>query len=363
MTEKLSVPPKLMSAGRAVLTPLLALAASLLVGSVVMLVSGVDPAAAYASLFQGAFGSSAALGRTLSNATPLILTGIAVAFAFRGGLFNIGADGQFAAGAVTAAWLGVSLRLPGVLGPIAVLAGAAVAGAAVGGLAGLLKARFHAHEVVTTIMLNFIVANLATWLLLHPLSGHTQVPGSATVRASNVLGPLPGGLPGVHAGLVVAVLSAVVATLVLWRTARGLELRVAGLSAKAARYSGVNRSAAAVMALGGGGAFAGLAGAGEVLGTYGNMTVPFVTNLGFLGIGVALLGRNHPLGCVVGGLILGALSAGGQQMQFDLGVSAHLTEVLVAVVLLFITMRTLQLRRGRRSPDFSQVQPEAPGAL
>lgn len=322
-------------------TPLLALAASLVIGSFVMLLSGVAPGEAYASLLKGAVGSPQALGRTLSNATPLILTGLAVAFAFRGGLFNIGADGQFIAGAVTAAWLGVSLPVTGVAGVIVVLLAAAAAGFVVGGLAGLLKARFGAHEVVTTIMLNFIVANLATWLLLNPLSGRTQVPGSADVDESRTL-PALGGLPGVHAGLGVALLAVVVATVVLFRTARGLEIRVAGLSARAARYSGVRPVAAAVLALGGGGAFAGLAGAGEVLGTYGNMTVPFVTNLGFLGIGVALLGRNHPVGCVVGGLILGGLSAGGQQMQFDLGISSRFTEVLVAVVLLFITMRTIE---------------------
>ena len=333
----------------AVLPPVLALIASLLVGAVVMLVSGVNPAAAYASLLRGAFGSPVALGRTLSNATPLILTGIAVAFSFRGGLFNIGADGQFAAGAVTAAWLGVSLKLPGLLGPIAVLLAAAIAGGIVGGLAGYLKARFKAHEVVTTIMLNFIVINIAMWLLLHTLSGHTQVPGSAPIYAGNALPHLFSWLPKAHLGLVIAILSAMVATIFLWRTPAGLEVRVAGISAKAAKYSGVNPTVAALIALGGGGAFAGLAGAGEVLGTYGNMTVPFVANLGFLGIGVALLGRNHPLGCIVGGIILGALSAGGQQMQFDLGISAHLSEILVGVVLIFITMQMLQTKRRIRN--------------
>ena len=347
-----------------VLTPILALVASLIVGAIVMLVSGVDPTAAYGSLLRGVFGSPQALGRTLNNSTPLILTGIAVAFAFRGGLFNIGADGQFAAGAVTAAWLGVSLRLPGALGPAVVLLASAAAGALVGALAGYLKARFGAHEVVTTIMLNFIVLNLAMWLLLHPLSGHTQVPGSAPIYAGNALAPLFSGLPKVHYGLVVAVLSAIAATVFLWRSPWGLELRVAGISGKAAKYSGVSPTVAALLAMGFGGAFAGLAGAGEVLGTYGDMTVPFVANLGFLGIGVALLGRNHPMGCIVGGVIMGALSAGGQQMQFDLGISAHLTEILVGVILIFITMQNLQVRwRKRNAPLSLENVIEAPHAL
>lgn len=327
--------------GASLATPILAVVVSLVIGAGIMAASGVSPARGYQSLLAGAFGTPDAWGRTLQNATPLILTGIAVAFAFRGGLFNIGGDGQFAAGAVTAAWLGTVLRLPPILGPLVILAISAVAGVLVGGLAGYLRARFTVHEVVATIMLNFIVADLASWLLLNPLSGHTQVPGSAIVRPNNALPHLGGFLPSVHLGFVLAVLAAVVATLILWRTPRGLELRIFGLAPKAARYVGVSSTTAAVIALGGGGAFAAIAGAGEVLGTYGHMTVPFVTNLGFLGIGVALLGRNNPIGCIIGGIFLGALSAGGQQMQFDVGISAHLTEVLVGVLLLFVTVSHL----------------------
>jgi ABC-type uncharacterized transport system permease subunit len=332
---------------RGATVPAVAVAVSLTIGAVIMAFSGVSPVVGYASLLDGAFGSPLAIGRTVQNATPLILTGIAVAFAFRGGLFNIGGDGQFAAGATAAAWAGVTLGLPAGIGPVAVLAVGALAGAAVGAIAGALKAAFGAHEVVTTIMFNFIVANLSTWLLLHPLSAHSQVPGSALVPPSNRL-PLIGGLGGAHLGILVALAGAVVASVVLWRTPYGLEMRVAGLAPRAARYAGVSPTVAAAVALGGGGAFAGLAGAGEVLGTYGHMTVPFVTNLGYLGIGVALLGRNHPLGCVAGGLVLGALSAGGQQMQLDVGISAHLIDVLVGIVLLFVTVEVL--RRGTRSP-------------
>ncbi|MFG1710267.1 ABC transporter permease [Nonomuraea sp. M3C6] len=335
-------------AWRSALVPVAALAVSLLIGSAIMAASGVDPLIGYRSLLLGAFGSPQAFGRTLQNATPLILTGLAVAFAFRGGLFNIGGDGQFAAGATAAAWAGVALGLPAGLGPVAVLLLGALAGGLTGALAGFLKARFGAHEVVTTIMLNFIVTDLSTWLLLHPLSDHGQVPGSSAIRPSNALPLLGAGLGGAHWGLLVALAAVVVATLLLWRTAQGLELRVSGLAPRAAKYAGASPTMAAITALGAGGAFAGLAGAGEVMGTYGHMTVPFVTNLGFLGIGAALLGRNHPIGCVVGGLVLGALAAGGQQMQFDVGISAHLTEVLVGVVLLLVTVQTLGVRRRSR---------------
>lgn len=341
--------------------PAAALAVSLVIGGAIMAISGVDPLDGYDSTLRGAFGSQLAIGRTLETATPLILTGIAVAVAFRGGLFNIGGDGQFAAGAVTAAWAGVAIGLPGPLGPAAVLALGAVAGALVGSFAGVLKARFGAHEVVVTIMLNFIVANLATWLLLHPLSAHSQVPGSAMVRPHNRLAPISTSTGALHWGFLVAVLAAVVAWLLLWRTARGYELRIAGLAPRAARYAGVSPVAAAVLAIGGGGAFAGLAGAGEVLGTYGHMTVPFVSNLGFVGIGVALLGRNHPLGCIPGGIVLGALQAGGQQMQFDVGISPSLVNVLVGVLLLFVTVNLLRTRR-RRVEEPARAAAAAPTA-
>jgi len=338
--------------------PLAALLVSLLIGSLIMLASHVSPVAAYGSLLVGAFGSPQAIGRTLQTATPLILTGIAVAFAFRGGLFNIGADGQFTAGAVAAAWAGTEISLPAPFGVFIVLFLGAAAGAVVGAAAGYLKARFRAHEVVVTIMLNFIVANLATWLLLNPLSAHKDVPGSKPIRAGNALPALSPSLGGLHWGFAVAVLAAIAGWIFLWRTARGLELRIAGLAPRAARFAGISGAGAAVMALGGGGAFAGIGGAGEVLGTYGNMTVPFVSNLGFLGIGVALLGRNHPVGCIFGGIVLGALSAGGQQMQFDVGISAHLSDILVGIVLLFVTAKVLRTS-GRIRPLRSASNPTA----
>jgi simple sugar transport system permease protein len=328
----------------------MALALSLLIGSAIILASGVNPLDAYSSLADGAVGSPAALGRTIENATPLILTGLAVAFAFRGGLFNIGADGQFYAGAVTAAWGGVALAWPAHLGVVATLALAAGAGGSVAAIAGFLKARFGAHEVVTTIMLNFIVIDLANWLLLNPLSDNSGVPGSRLIAPDNRISQLSTALAPAHWGFAVAIGAALVAYVVLWRTSLGMELRVAGLAPAAARYSGSSRMLNAVVTMAISGAFAGLAGAIEVFGTYGHMTVPFVSNLGFLGIGVALLGRNHPFGCVIGGLVLGGLAAGGQQMQFDVGLSAHLVDVLVGVILLLVTAEMLRRRRTRMLP-------------
>lgn len=336
---------------RATAGPTLAVGLSLAIGAVIVFASGGDPVAAYIALFDGAFGSARAIGRTLQNATPLILTGLAVAVAFRGGLFNIGGEGQFYVGGVTGAWLGVSLGLPLGLGIAVSIVGGAVAGALLAAIAGVLKARTGAHEVITTIMLNFIGINLANWLLLHPLSAGRTFPGSEDVRQANVLTPLSEATGNAHLGLLIALAAAALVYVVLWRTPLGYEIRVVGFAARAAEHAGIPIASRIILTMAIGGAFAGVAGAVEVLGTHGRMTVPFVVNVGFTGIGVALLGRNHPVGCVVGGLVFGALAAGGQAMQFATGIPLNLVIIVTALVLLFATAeRLLPAVRGRRQP-------------
>jgi simple sugar transport system permease protein len=312
-----------------------ALAFSLLIGLVVLALSGNDPLLAYAAMFEGAFGSLPALGRTLANATPLILTGIAVAFAFRAGLFNIGAEGQLFVGAIASA--AIAPVVGATVGTIAALAGAMAAGGLFAGIAGWLKARFGAHEVITTIMLNFIGINFAYYMINVWIGADTQLPGTEPIADSTRLGPIAPALGEAHLGFVVAVAVALAATALLWRTARGYDLRVVGSAPDAARYAGISVATNTVVAMVVSGAFAGLAGGVEVLGSYGRMVNPFVTELGFIGIGVALLGRNHPIGCVVGGIVFGALAAGGQYMQLQLGISIKMVSILTGAALLFVT--------------------------
>lgn len=334
----------------AIKAPAGALGVSLLVGAVVVYVSGGNPLSAYAALFDGALGSGRSIGRTLQNATPLILTGLAVAFPFRAGLFNIGGEGQFFLGAVVAAWLGVAVVAPFGLGVIAAVTAAAGVGGILAGVAGWLKARYGAHEVITTIMLNFIAINVAYMLLTNTLGAGTTLPGSEEIPATNRVPPIAEGLGAAHWGLLVALMAAVVAYIILWWTPIGFEVRVVGQQTEAAGYAGISVSRNTVLTMLIGGSFAGLAGAVEVLGTYGRMTVPFVTELGFTGIGVALLGKNHPLGCVLGGLVFGALAAGGQNMQLSTGISLKLVLLLTGVLLLFVTVERLpgMARRWRR---------------
>ena len=363
------------SIGGVLLFPLVAIFISFAIGAVIMLATGYNPVAAYAALFEGAFGSPAslgrillyelrltdtapgpqdtaslaAIGRTLVNTTPLIFTGLAVAVAFRAGLFNIGGEGQFFMGAMAAAWLGVSL---GFLGPGAipiVLIACGIAGFLWGAIPGALKAYFGAHEVITTIMLNFIAIFLTSYITRVPLDREGVLPGTEPIPESAGIPILGAGLGLANYGIFLALLAAVAAYLLLWRTKTGFELRAVGLSPGAANYAGIGIGRNTVLALAIGGVFAGLGGGIEVMGVYGNMDLPFVRNVGFNGIGVALLGRNHPVGVVLGALIFGALASGGQQMQFDTQVPLDLTSVLTAVILLFVTATKLvELILGKR---------------
>ncbi len=331
----------LKGAGDALVFPLIAIFIAFVIGAVLVLISGNNPVAAYIALVQGAVGSPTAIGRTLLNATPLIFTGLAVAVAFRAGLFNIGGEGQVFIGAITAAWLGVSLGFLGLAAiPVALLA-CVITGFMWGAIPGYLKARFGAHEVITTIMLNLIGINLATYFALGPLRGEGLVPGTDAIDAAARI-PLVGlGLERVNYGLLIGILAAVVVYLLLWRTKLGFRIRAVGLSPGAANYAGMRIGTNTVLALAIGGALAGLGGGVEVMGVYGKMTIPFVANLGYNGIGVALLGRNHPVGVVLGALLFGGLASGAQEMQFSTDVPLQLANVLLAVILLLVTATKL----------------------
>ena len=339
-------------AAGALLFPLIAIVLSFLIGAVIVLLTGNNPVAAYVALFNGALGDPTAIGRTLVNATPLIFTGLAVAVAFRAGLFNIGGEGQLFIGAVTAAWLGVSL---GFLGPVAipvVLAACVITGFLWGSIPGFLKAYFGAHEVITTIMLNFIAINLAYFLAQNPLRQEGPIPGTESIDFAARIPAISFALGRANYGFFVALLAAVAVYLLLWRTRRGFEMRAVGLSPAAANYAGMHLGLNTILALAIGGSLAGLGGGVEVLGVYGNMDVPFVTNLGFNGIGVALLGRNHPVGVVLGALLFGGLYAGAQEMQFATDVPLQLATVLLAIILLLVTAtRLVEFIVGKRARD------------
>ena len=338
------------NAAGALVFPLIAILISFAIGAIIMLATGNNPIEAYGALLRGAFGSPLAVGRTLLNATPLIFTGLAVAVAFRAGLFNIGGEGQFFIGAITAAVVGVYLGSLGVIGMVLALAACVVTGFLWGAIPGFLKAYFGAHEVITTIMLNFVAIYLATYLALNPFRSEGLVPGTEAIDVTARIPFIGLGLGRANYGFVFGLVAALLVYLFLWRTKRGFEIRAVGLSPGAASYAGMRIGLNTVLALAIGGSLAALGGGEEVLGVYGKMSIPFVTGLGFTGIGVALLGRNHPAGVVLGALLFGGLTSGAQEMQFVTDVPLQLANVIGAIILLLVTATKLvELIVGKRA--------------
>ncbi|MGF6888276.1 ABC-type uncharacterized transport system permease subunit [Nocardia sp. GAS34] len=295
----------------------------------------------YKALFLGAFGGWQQLAETLVAATPLICTGLSVTLAFRTGLFNIGAQGQLIAGALAAGWVGFAVHLPPVIHVVVAIAAGLAGGAVWGGLAGILKARTGAHEVISTIMGNYVALYALTWLLTtKPLQrpGRNE-PISPVVDPSAQL-PRFGGTR-LHLGLAVAILAAILVWWLLSRSTLGFRLRAVGANPDAARTAGIGVGRAYILAMLLAGALAGLAGAQQVLGTDLPLTNGIAGSFGFDGITVALLGRGSPIGTVCAALLFGALDAGGNEMQAATGTPLTLVTVLQAVIVVLVAAPAL----------------------
>jgi general nucleoside transport system permease protein len=326
----------LLAIWKAFSVPLFAVILAALIGAVILLVSGANPVEAYAALFKGAFGSSAAIGRTLEKATPLIFSGLAVAFAFKAGLFNIGAQGQLLFGAMAAAIVGFSVEgLPPLLHATLAFTAGAVAGGIYGAIPGLLKVYTGAHEVITTIMLNYIAINITDYLADGPLKDTST--GNVVARTPPILDsaiiPTIGGIP---VGFVIAVLIVILIWWFLFKTTIGFEIRTVGLNPNAARYAGIRVAFTVVLTMVISGMLAGMGGAVETQGVVLRYQPGFNVGLGFDGITVALLGRTHPFGVLPAAILVGALKAGASQMQFSAGVAKEITDVIQALILFFV---------------------------
>ena len=337
--------------------PVLAVVTALAVGGVAIALAGRDPFLAYEALWEGAFGSPRALSETLVWATPYVFTGLAVALAFQGGLFNIGAEGQLAVGALVAAWLGYAL--PGLVGgplpavvhlPLA-LFGGALAGAGWGAIPGWLKARTGAHEVINTIMLNYVALLAVSYLLNGPL----RDPNPLNVSARTPEIALAARLPRLdadlrlHAGMLLALVAVAAVWWLLYRTPWGFAIRTVGANPHAARYAGMPVGGLLIGTLALSGGLAGLAGAVEVAGLHHRHELGFSLGYGFDAIAIALLARAHPLGVVPAALLLGGLRNGAARMQFLAGVPVDLVTVLEGLILLFVAAEVL-VRRLYRLP-------------
>jgi simple sugar transport system permease protein len=321
---------------RAISLPLASVVLALLLGAIILIISGANPWAAYVALAKGAFGGQAELVRTLEKATPLIFSGLAVAFAFKAGLFNIGAQGQLLFGAIVAAAIGFGIEgLPAIIHAPLALLGGALAGAAYGAIPGALKTYTGAHEVITTIMLNYVAINATDYLANGPWKDTT--PGNIVARTPLIkesaripaLGPVP-------LGFLLAIVVAGFIWWLLWRTTVGYEIRTVGLNQAAAKYAGIRVSWTIILTMILSGLIAGLGGAVETLGVIGRYQPGFNVGLGFDGITIALLGKTNPLGVVPAALLVGAMRAGSSQMQFSADVAAEIIDVILAVILFFV---------------------------
>ena len=320
------------------LVPIISIFLGLLVGAIVMLMSGHDPVQGYIALWFGIFGDVYAFGETIRQISPYILAGLAVAFAFRTGLFNIGVEGQLIVGWFAAAYVGMAFDLPKMIHlPLALLA-AAVAGALWGLVPGILKATLRVHEVIVTIMMNYIALHVVN-ALIKVVSGGSyktdQIKSTASLR-SEFLSNLTD-FSTLHYGILVALAMVGVMWFILEKTKTGYELKSVGFNDQASQYAGMNVNKNIVLSMVISGAFAGLAGAMEALGTFGNLTtLGGFTGIGFDGIAVALLGANTPLGVIFGATLFGSLKYGAGNMPNAAGIPVEIVSIVIALIIFFV---------------------------
>lgn len=350
------------------ITPLIAVTFALLVGAIVILLIGEDPIFVYKTLFSNAIGNRDGWGNVLFRATPLIFTGLTVAFAFRCGLFNIGGEGQMYIGSFLATWVGFTFtNLPAfILLPLCILT-AAAGGALWAAVPGILKAKTGVHEVIVTIMMNWIASSLTFFLVLKFKAAPTEAMVAAGVkqmiphtseiaqaarlpRLYNIFKFLNIDFPAynqVNVSFFIAIGVAILAYYILWKTNLGYEIRAVGYSPLAAEYGGISVAKNIILAMMISGAFAGLVGTNEVMGFKYRWRQELFTGLGFNGIAVALLGKNHPLGVVLAAILFGILNYGGAIVNIytEGRIPRELIMVLQAVIVIFVVISDEVVKR------------------
>ena len=335
------------------MVPLGAVVLALVIGALIMMATSVPPATvlqSFVAMADGALGSVNALSETLTAAIPLVLAGLGIGLAFRAGLFNIGAEGQMVVGGLATAVASFSITgLPMAIHlPLALLIGLSV-GAFYAGIAGALRAVTGAHEVISTIMLNLISFRLLDYFLRQPYiqkEGRSDPISRAVLESAELPRLLSFIDPNLrlHFGLFIMLATVALVWWLLFRSKLGFAFRISGENPDAARYAGIRAGLTIVLAMMIAGALAGLAGAAQVSGVLGRATPGFTAGIGFDAIAVALLGRSHPVGILLAGLLFGGLEAGGRQMQVDAGVSIDMISIMQALIIIFVAAPLLVKR-------------------
>src|SRR6266481_2545631 len=333
---------------RELISPVVAVIIAFLIGGLIVLLIKDDPILTYRLLIGSALTWPDGIGYTLFYATPLIFTGLAVAVAFRCGLLNIGAEGQLYVGAFAAAWIGITFAGASawILLPACCLA-AIIGGAIWGGIPGLLKARFGSHEVINTIMLNFVAIALVSYFTQYhyktpgdPILQTTPIgPGAHIARLGKFIPGLPERIP-LNFAFILAILACVFVYVLLWKTKWGYEIRATGANPSAAEYGGISIRKQIILAMAISGGLAGMVGINEVLGYRYRYYDGFSANYGFVGIAVALLGRNHPVGVFLAAILLAILLRGGIFVDaYTIHVSKDIVDMLQGIVIILVALR------------------------
>ncbi|MDU5807384.1 MAG: ABC transporter permease [Peptoniphilus harei] len=340
---------------------ILAIVLGILIGSIILLMSGTNPVEAYKVIFLGAFGKPKYISWTIVKAVPLILTGLSVAFAFNTGLFNIGAEGQYIVGSIGALVVGLLLDLPPVIhGLVALLVGA-LCGYLWGAIVGILKAKFQVNEVISSIMMNWIAFYLSNYLLSFPILRSIEsdnsypIKQSASIKIAGAWKMSESGRaylaqhkflkdilnPPLNFGIIIAIIAAIVVWYILKKTTLGYELRAVGFNEKAAEYGGIDINKSIVKSMGIAGILAGLAGAITVLGVSGDIGIMAAQEgYGFDGMAVALIAGNNPLGTIPAALLYAGLTYGGGKLT-TIGTYSEVVNIIIGIMILFIAMPKL----------------------
>ena len=336
----------------------------LIVGAIVLALAGYNPLSAYQKIIEGIFKSPRNVGWAIVNSTPIILTGLGVCFAFKTGLFNMGAEGQFIIGTTVGFLLGYLLDLPPIIHVIVTVLVALVAGFIYGGIAGFVKAKFGIHEVISTIMLNWIAFYLQNFVVYRyrmPNSMSSfEVKESAKITLVKNAAQKYDGIFGqffkapIHMGIIFSIVCAILIYFILAKTSLGYKLKAVGLNKEASEYGGINVNNKIIQSMAISGAICSLAGVSQILGyTYSLPILSAMENFGFDGLAVALLASNNPIGCIFSGIFLGSIKYAGGNLQRSMGVPSELISIIIGTIILFtaipLIFRILKAKMNKKS--------------
>ena len=336
----------------------------LIVGAIVLALAGYNPLSAYQKIIEGIFKSPRNVGWAIVNSTPIILTGLGVCFAFKTGLFNMGAEGQFIIGTTVGFLLGYLLELPPIIHVIVTVLVALVAGFIYGGIAGFVKAKFGIHEVISTIMLNWIAFYLQNFVVYRyrmPNSMSSfEVKESAKITLVKNAAQKYDGIFGqffkapIHMGIIFSIVCAILIYFILAKTSLGYKLKAVGLNKEASEYGGLNVNNKIIQSMAISGAICSLAGVSQILGyTYSLPILSAMENFGFDGLAVALLASNNPIGCIFSGIFLGSIKYAGGNLQRSMGVPSELISIIIGTIILFtaipLIFRILKAKMNKKS--------------